>query len=287
MTVPPRFACVVAILLHAAPAYCQSYTDLVFNNPVQATNAYHSQLGYYYTGTTFNFLNVAPDSSQSVDMRLTVTGVTAPRYAYNGTLPDYSEAAGEPGGDLGFLLSYQGGAGPTGNFGSGGLTYNLEFFKGGSNFTDPYAIPDFRLMIYDIDGEGSQDEAVAAFADNGLISYQLSNANELAVTDAGDGYYLFAGPGIVRDETDPRTAVILRYQNTSAIQLQMIANTKNNSPNNNGVFVAVDGDLSMINAGSLAAPVYVVPEPSSTALFLLASGGLMARRRRKGRITND
>jgi len=280
MNVPPRFACVVAILISAAPAYSQTYTDLVFNNPVQTTNAYHSQLGNYYTGTTFDFLNVAPASGQNVDMRLTVTGITSPRYTYNGSLPDYSGAEGEPGGDLGFLFAYNGGTGPSGDFGTGGLTYNLEFFRGGSGFTDPFAIPDFRIMIYDIDGEGSQDEAVAAFADNGLVSYQLFSTSEIAVADQGDGYFLFTGPGAVRDETDPRTAFILRYQNTSSIQLQMIANTKSNSPNNNGVFGAIDGDMSMIQSGSLAAPVFVVPEPSSLALAIMAAAGLAGRRRR-------
>ena len=283
MKVPPRFACVVAavFLFAATSASGQNYTDLFFGNPVQATNGYHSQLGDYYTGTTFDFLDVAPSSGQGVDMRLTVTAVTSPRYSYEGALPDYSAAEGEPGGDLGFLLAYKGGAGSGGDFGPGSMTYNLEFFAGGSDFSDPFVIPDFRLMIYDIDGEGTQDESVAAFGEDGLLSYQLFSGTEIAVTDTGDGYFRFAGPGIVRDEDDPRTAFILRYQNTSSIRLQVIANTHPNSQNNNGVFGGIDGNLSLLNSSGLPAPVYLVPEPSSALLVALAAAAAAGRRRRK------
>lgn len=279
MNVPPRFACVVAILLNAAPASGQSY-DLVFNNPVQQTNGTHSQLGNYYTGTTFDFLNVAPDSGQQVDMRLTVTDVTSPRYVYSGTAPDYSGTPGVPGGDLGLLYAYQGGGGATGNFGPGSVTYNLEFFQGGSNFSDPFSIPDFRIMIYEVDGEETQDESVVVFADNGLVSYQLPTSTLVSVTDQGDGYFRFNAPGSDAPFTDPRTAFLLRYQNTSSISLQVVANTKSNSQTLNGVFIAIDGDLSTINTGTMANPVYVVPEPSSTGLIMLAAAGLLIRRRR-------
>jgi hypothetical protein len=280
MNVPPRIACVVAILLHAAPASGQNYYDLAFNNPVQQTNAPHSKLGDYYSGTTFDFLNVAPGSGQNVDVRLTVTDVTSPRYGYEGAVPDYSGVLGEPGGDLGLLFAYQGGSGPAGNFGPGSVTYNLEFFWGGSNFSDPFAIPDFRIMIYEVDGEGAQDEAVAVFADDGLVSYQLPSSTQVSVTDQGDGYLLFDAPGIEYGFTDPRAAFLLRYQNTSAISLQVIANTNNFSPNGNGVFIAIDGDLSTIDTGPLSAPVYVVPEPSAAGLLMLGAAGMLSRRRR-------
>lgn len=280
MTVPPRIACVVAILIYAAPAYSQNYYDLVFNNPVQTTNAIHSRLGEYYTGTTFNFLNVAPGSGQQVDMRLTVTDVTSPRYVYNGAVPDYSGTLGEPGGDLGLLLAYQGGGGAAGNYGPGSVNYNLEFFRGGSNFSDPFAIPDFRIMIYEVDGEPTQGESVAVFADDGLVSYQLPTSTQVSVTDQGDGYLLFNAPGMDYDFTDPRTAFLLRYQNTSSISLQVIANTYSNSLNNNGVLIAIDGDLSTVNGGALSTPVYVVPEPSSAGLLMLAAAGFLIRRRR-------
>ncbi len=282
MNVPPRFACVVAAvpLLAATPAMGQNHFDLVFDTPVQAVNDFHSQLGDYYDGTVLEFLNVAPESGHSVDMRITASGVTEPRYRHEGMVPGYSSTAGEPSGDLGLLLSYQGGAGTGGNFGPGSVTYELEFFAGGGTFTDPLAIPDFRIMIYDIDGDPTQDESIAAFAEDGLLSYQLFASSEIAVTDAGDGYFRFAGPGVTRDEDDPRTAFVLRYQNTSSIRLQMIANTHPDSPNNNGVFGAIDGDLSLIDAGTLGQEVYVVPEPSAAALLAFSLAGLAWRRRR-------
>jgi hypothetical protein len=278
MPIPPRIACVVAILLAAASASSQTY-DLVFNNPVQQTNATHAVLGDYYTGTSFDFLNVAPASGQWVDMRLTVADITTPRYGYMGAAPDFSGTPGVPGGDLGLIYSYQGGSGVGGNFGLGSATYNLEFFQGGSNFTNPFAIPDFRIMIYEVDGEATQDEGIMIFADNGLVSYQLPTSSQVSVTDQGAGQFLFNAPGIDYPFTDPRGAFLLRYQNTSSISLQVIANTHSGSPNNNGVLVALDGDFSTINPGSLSAPVYV-PEPSSAGLAMLAAAGAIFRRRR-------
>ncbi|WP_035602800.1 PEP-CTERM sorting domain-containing protein [Haloferula sp. BvORR071] len=279
MHIPPRVACVVAILLPAAPAFGQTY-DLVFNDPVQQTNATHAVLGDYYTGTTFDFLNVAPDSGQWVDMRLTITDITTPRYGYMGSVPDYSGTPGVSGGDLGLVYSYQGGSGGAGNFGPGSATYNLEFFQGGSNFSNPFAIPDFRIMLYEVDGEPTQDEGVMVFANDGLVSYQLPTSTQISATDQGGGQLLFSAPGIDTPFTDPSAAFLLRYQNTSAISLQVIANTYSGSPNNNGVLVAIDGDLSTILGGSLSAPVFV-PEPSVAGLAVLTAAGALFRRRRQ------
>lgn len=262
----------------AIQAHGQSYQDLVFNQPVQATNANHSTLGDYYTGTTFDFLDVIPSMAGSVDMRVTVTGITTPRYSFNGSLPDYSEAAGQPGGDLGFLYSYTGGAGGTGNYGEGGVTYELSFFSGGGTFTDPYAIPDFRLMIYDIDGEPSQSESVMAFTEDGLVSYQLFNSSALGVSVDENGGHRFDGPQSLLAENNPSGAVILNYSNASSVRLQMIANTNNLSPNNNGVFGGIDGDLSLIGSTNFGSPVMAIPEPSVAALLL---GALAAFRRRR------
>ena len=281
MNVTPRVACVTALLLPAAPVFGQNY-DLVFNNPVQATNATHAVLGDYYTGSSFDFLNVAPNSGQSVDMRLTVVDITTPRYGYIGSVPDYSGTTGVAGGDLGLLYSYQGGAGVGGNFGLGSATYNLEFFQGGGNFTNPFAIPDFRIMIYEVDGETTQDEAILILGGDGLVSYQLPTSSQVSVSNQGEGQLLFSAPGIDYPFTDPRAAFLLRYQNTSSVSWQVIANTHSGSPNNNGVLVAIDGDLSTINGGSFAAPVYV-PEPSSAGLGMLAVAGTLLRRRRARR----
>lgn len=264
----------------APRAFCQNPYDLVFNQPVQATNANNLSLGDYYTGTTFDFLNVVPAlEGGTIDMRVTITDITSPRYVFDGTLPDYSQAAGQPGGDLGFLYRYAGGSGAGGDFGEGGVTYQLEFFSGGSNFTDPYAIPDFRLMIYDIDGDPSQGESVTAFTGDGLTSYQLFDSTELSVTTGLDGSHRFSGPLDLLGEDDPGGAVILNYSNTSSIRLRMHANTSSMSQNNNGVFGAIDGDMSLIGSGSFGSPVMVVPEPSAALLGLLGCLPLLRRKR--------
>ena len=71
--------------------------NLVFSNPVQPTNGTApGGLGEWNTGTTLDFTNVAPGSGDNVDMRMTINGVTTPRYRYDGSLPDYSVCAGAP-----------------------------------------------------------------------------------------------------------------------------------------------------------------------------------------------
>jgi hypothetical protein len=257
----------------------QSFEGLVFNQPVQANNATHAQLGGYYTGTIFDFLDVAPASESSVDMRVTISEISASRYSLGGSFAGYGGTEGSPGGDLGFLYSYTGGSGAGGNFGVGGLTYQLDFYAGGGTFSTPHALSSFRLMIYDIDGEPSQAESVMAYAADGLASYQLSDSSALAVAAGGDGSYRFNGPLALFGQDDPDTAIILNYANTSSIRLRMMANTNAMSPNNNGVFGAIDGDLSSIDGSAFGAPVSAIPEPS-TALFGLFGLFPLLRRRR-------
>jgi hypothetical protein len=263
----------------APPVLAQTFEGLVFNQPVQGTDATHSQLGNYYTGTTFDFLNVVPSAETPIDMRVTILDVTAGNYSFRGTLPDYSGVAGEPGGDLGFLYTYTGGSGSTGNFGEGGVTYQLDFYSGGGSFTTRQAISNFSLMVYDIDGEPSQGESVMAFADDGLMSYQLFDSSALEVTSGLDGSHRFSGPLALYDQEDPATSVVLNYANTSSVRLRMIANTNSMSPNNNGVFGGIDGDLSLIGADAFGSPIMVVPEPSTALLALLGLVPLLRRRR--------
>ncbi|MFO1528156.1 MAG: hypothetical protein U1F77_00150 [Kiritimatiellia bacterium] len=126
-------------------------------------------LGPWNTGTTLDFTNVAPGSGDNIDMRMTITGVTTPRYRYDGSLPDYSSLPGQPAGDAGVVYTYVGGA----NYGEGGLMCTLRFFAGGGAFTTPVVLPEFRLLMYDIDGEAVQSESIRVFTADGFASYQL------------------------------------------------------------------------------------------------------------------
>ena len=254
------------------PALGQNIDGLVFNEPFQANNANHPVLGGYYTGTSFNFLDVAPTSGQVIDARVSISAITSERYSLGGTFP----RLGNDGDDLGFLYSYTGGSGLGGNFGEGGLTYQLDFFRGGGDFNTPVTLSNISLKIYDIDGEPSQSESVMVFAEDGFNSYQLSDTNALALT-IDSGSYRFSGPMDLYDRADPATSVILHYSNTSSIRLRMITNTNAMSQSNNAVFGGIDG-----NPGSVAgfdSPIVVVPEPS---VALLACLGLIPwfRRRR-------
>lgn len=251
----------------------QTYYDLDFSNHVQATNATYSGLGAYYTGNTFDFLNVAPTSGQNLDLRASVSSVSS-NTSWLGAFPDYSSNTGQPDGDLGYL--YQANAA-----GVGGITYNLNFYRGGGTFTNNFVVPDFRLMIYDVDGEATQSESVRVNVSQGFYGYRLPTVGGITVTNEGNGSYLFTGPGVNRSETDPSAAFILYYRNTNQITLNMVSNTTASSPIPNRVFSAVDGDLSML-AGDLSSfgNIVMVPEPTSATLALLGVSAFFIRRRR-------
>ncbi|WP_166442753.1 PEP-CTERM sorting domain-containing protein [Phragmitibacter flavus] len=232
-------------------------------------------MGPYFDGTTLNFTDIAPASGQNIDLRLTVTDVIG-NYQFIGSFPNYKQgSSNEPNGDLGYFYEHLGGA----PFGAGGLTYNLDFFEGGTNFTTPFTIPLFRLMIYDVDGEAVQSEGVRVFEEDGFVAYQLPTIGGISVTEnAGD--FLFTGPGTNRAEDDPSGAFILIFADTSSIRLQMEANTTSGN-SANGIFSAIDGDLSLFNGNTddFDDPV-PTPEPSS-ALLLAVVGvlGIMHRKR--------
>jgi len=253
--------------------YAQTYYDLDFSNHVQATNANYRGLGAYYTGTTFDFLNVAPTSGQNIDFRGSVSNVSS-GYAWNGAFPDYSTSNGQPDGDLGYF--YQANAA-----GIGGINYNLNFYRGGGSFSSAFVVPDFRLMIYDVDGEATQSESVRVRVSQGFYGYRLPILGGITVTNEGNGNYLFTGPGVNRPENDPSAAFILYYRNTSNITLGMVSNTSASSNLPNGVFSAIDGDLSML-AGDLSSfgNIILVPEPTTATLTLAGAFTLFARRRR-------
>jgi hypothetical protein len=277
----PRLSVLSLVLMAwalAGPLVAQNFVGLVFDQPFQANNATHPQLGDYYTGTTFDFLDVAPASGEVIDARLTISGISSPRYTFGGTFPDHSPFAGGSGGDLGLLYAYTGGGGAGGDFGEGGVTYRLEFYSGGGLFNSPVALSNLSLMIYDIDGEPSQSESLLVYAEDGLASYQLSNASPLAVSQGPDGSHRFSAPLEMLDADDPASAVILHYADTSSVRFRLLANTNGASNNNNAIYHGLDGDLSLIGASGFASPVVVVPEPS---VALLACGGLLPLLRRR------
>lgn len=270
----------VLSLMHAAfygiPAHAQTYTDLVFNNPVQTVDGTRAGLGSYYSGNVFDFQDVSPTSGFSIDARLTATTVGS--VAFEGHYPDYNALSGtEPNDDLGLVYLAN-------NAGTGGLDYNVQFFVGGSNFTTPFIIEDFRLLIYDVDGESFQSESVASSASDGLIGYQLPVNNEVVLVQDGDNY-TFNGPGTNRAETDPTAAVILYYANTSNLTLRLRATTTSASPLPNGVFSAIDGDLSLLGGvDPVSSPNFEsftpTPEPSSAMLLMMGLSLALIKRRR-------
>lgn len=176
----PRSVCaslskfLVIGLLGAGGVWGQVF-DLEFGTPQQGTNATAIfGLGPASTATTLTFLNVAPSSGASVDMRVTVINQT-PSYAYSMSIPDYkSSTVPEPNNDLGYIYNYlTGNAVPV----TGGISYRLEFFEGGGTFSTPFVLPAARFLMYDVDGEATggdvQTESVRAFTSEGFTGYQV------------------------------------------------------------------------------------------------------------------
>lgn len=257
------------ILGAATPVAAQTRVDLDFSNPTTSSNGTDQALGNYWTSSVLRFQNVGSLNGTSIDMRVTATAWGS--YSFTRQFADYSNSANQPDGDLGVLYT------STGN-GSGGLHYQLEFFESGSNYTTAFVVPEVKLLVYDIDGDPAQSEKLRVYDADGFFSYQTGTAAS-SVTDAPfAGGVLFTGPGSNFDEDDPTGAVILTYHYTDSILLDFESTTSNGS--GNGVFSAIDGDLSMLGGDESGydAP-QVVPEPSG-ALLLCITGMLVIFRRR-------
>lgn len=251
------------------PAAAQQSVDLDFSNPTTSSNGSDS-LGTYWNSSVLSFTNVGSLNGTNIDLRVTATAWGS--FSFTRQYADYSNAVSQPNGDLGFMYT------STGN-GSGGLHYQLEFFESGSNYTTAIVIPEVKLLIYDVDGEPAQSEKLRVYDADGLFAYQTGTAVS-SVTDAPfAGGVLFTGPGSNYSETDPTGAVILTYRYTDSILLDFESTTFSGG-SGNGVFSAVDGDLSMLNGDTSGFEnPQVVPEPSG-ALLLCITGMLVIFRRR-------
>jgi hypothetical protein len=177
-----------------------------------------------------------------------------PNYLATNTTAPTTLANGKPYQDAAFL--YQIAAGKTG---LGGMEYTIDLFSAASTTYNPltdfqtaYTAPDLRFLVYDVDGEAAQGEAVRIAKHTGLVGYQVGKQdpatptiNPLTVLDAPDSY-LFSGHDTNYAETNTAGAAILYFQNVKSVNFQFEANTRTSSTNNNPVFSAIDGDLSLV-----------------------------------------
>jgi hypothetical protein len=257
----------------------QSYVPLDFSENKQMTNGLYpnnSTLGpEFYSGWTFDFLNVANVDGQSIDARVSVLGI-AGAYEFVGWLPHYNEANGQPANDLGVYHRFDGNyAAPT-----GGVAFNITFYQGGDTFTTLATLSDFRLLIYDHDGEDIQSESIRAYYDDGLVGYQLHQDSGIHTHHEQDSVR-FDARGFNHSETGPEGGFIAYYKNTSSLRLDMFTTTiPTNQPWRFGIFAGIDGDLSL-TGGSTAAfsPFVAVPEPSSALLAAIGASLCLVRRR--------
>lgn len=255
------------------------HVPLSFDQNVQPTNAQYpnnSTLGPdYYNGQVFDFTDVAILGTMAVDARVSLTA-TAGSYELVGWLPNYDTIAGEPAGDLGVYHRF------TGDYAApaGGISFRIDFFEGGGQFLVPVALPAFRLLFYDHDGEPTQSEAIRTYLGDGFIGYQLYQGSGITAVDEGGSFRFNAG-GLNQPEAGPEGGLLAYYQNTGSVSIDMLTTSSATPFPNYGVFVAIDGDLSLTGGSTDPfAPYVPVPEPSA-AVLLAAAGGLACRRRRR------
>ncbi|MCU0917567.1 MAG: hypothetical protein MUC88_23835 [Planctomycetes bacterium] len=135
------------------------------------------ELGPGYTcGLIMDFLNVGTCTGTTIDARITATMRPGTEFATGTTaktarafIPDYKATTpSQPSGDLGILYAGEGGS-------PAGITRTISFFAGAGSrrgtFREPYEIPDFRLLVCDVDGEPEQAcEAGSTHETQGLPS---------------------------------------------------------------------------------------------------------------------
>jgi hypothetical protein len=270
-----------------------------------STNYYNFGFGPGVASNVIHYKNV----SAGVDAVITAT-VTGANYSFTENIYNYSaNTAGQPTGDAAFL--YQIAVNQTG---LGTMSYKIDLFASGSNYSTAYTATDLRLLAYDVDGEASQGEAVRVFkgdSSGGLVGYQIgSNATAALIESEDANSYLFSGRDVNKPESDTSGAALFYFQNTSSVTFQFEANTRTataavaaplGTPNGNPVFSAIDGDVSLIgntptnfDASGHATTAagfssYVVakkiPEPF-TVIGSLIGGGVAFRMRKKLKATS-
>ncbi|MEO0484580.1 MAG: hypothetical protein AAF092_01570 [Pseudomonadota bacterium] len=230
-------------------------------------------------GLTVDFLNVATDMGRTVDARVTAT--VGPQTQFgdgstystlrNALIYDYAGSGAAPEDDLAFLYTAMGV-----NNVENGITLGVQFYDGtgakSNSFTDTMSVKELEIAVYDVDGEPSQSEYFRAFRADGLVSYGLGNTPQaLVATNEGGGVIRFDGPGTNFAETDATGAAILTYADTDFFQLSF-GSVQSGGPNSNPVFSAIDGDLSLFDAGDFnVAPVSL---PAGGTLLLSALGAM-------------
>ncbi len=262
-----------------SPERAAATTGLNFNTPVQTNDITNvDNHGPGYSGTIIDYLNVAT----GIDARFTAT-VSGDGYTFNGHIPTYT-SAGNSSGDAAF--DYQIATNLTNNgVGIGTLSYKLDFFVHGTNFTTAATPFDFNLLVYDIDGDAAQNEALRVakgVGTSGLNSYQIGDTGAtslLATENTND--YLFSGRNQNVAETEVKGDVLLSFLSTNSVTLQFEANTTSSNDGANTVFAAIDGDSTQKVVGTFNPPVTAKKLPEPFTIIGTIIGGTAAYRLKK------
>lgn len=304
--------------------------DFVFNDRVGGNSGLvtGSDLGPIDPGSSIRFYNIAPTSGSRINLQIEATPFLQldPRASvpsdfdhpvtsrWDGFFPNYkSNSLGEPNGDLGFLYTIDGGTeapGTAENYDPAlnsanvnGAHLRFSFFSDDA-FTTPVALPSFRILVYDVDGdsypkETGQMESVRAYGADGFIGYQLGAVGEvlpLLVDEDGVESRTFIGRRENLPETSPEAIALLWFENTTAFTLTLETVTWGWAQNN-PVFTAIDGDLSNFTGRSAGngdvipvedwfaefvpiVPV-TIPEPGTYALLAMSGIAVVILRRRR------
>ncbi len=280
MPLPSSGLFVLSCLLAPAIASAQNFLPLDFSQNVQQNNAIYpnnSTLGpEYYSGTSLDFLNVTTSDGTAIDARVTVLG-TSGSYEFVGWIPGYGTSAN----DLGFYYRH------TGDFSEpvGGVSYGITFYEGGGTFTTKATLSNFRLLIYDHDGEPGQSESIRTHVSDGFTGYQIYDGSGIH-THHEDGSVRFDARGENHPETGPDGSFIAYYQNTSSVRFDLFATTDPSNPaGNNGIFAGFAGSLDLTNGQTDGFGAFVpVPEPT---IFPLASLSVLLMLIRRNRDTSS